>query len=83
MTGIIIYKMPTPNNLFLNFILSLCSLLEKNILILEKIAMLTHLEYLISEFQIYVKIKTNDKFEKLNDKTFNFQQEIYLWCKMK
>lgn len=70
--------MPTPNNLFLNFILSLCSLLEKNILILEKIAMLTHLEYLISEFQIYVKIKTNDKFEKLNDKTFNFQQEIYL-----
>lgn len=78
MTGIIIYKMPTPNNLFLNFILSLCSLLEKNILILEKIAMLTHLEYLISEFQIYVKIKTNDKFEKLNDKTFNFQQEIYL-----
>lgn len=78
MTGIIIYKMPTPNNLFLNFILSLCSLLEKNILILEKIVMLTHLEYLISEFQIYVKIKTNDKFEKLNDKTFNFQQEIYL-----
>lgn len=70
--------MPTPNNLFLNFILSLCSLLEKNILILEKIAMLTHLEYLISEFEIYVKIKTNDKFEKLNDKTFNFQQEIYL-----
>lgn len=45
--------------------------------------MLTHLEYLISEFQIYVKIKTNDKFEKLNDKTFNFQQEIMKIYKMR